>query len=389
MANGDGAVALLEKAPTSDPNECREKLLVAAKPPTNCPTEIVKLKDTGTAHLPGLELTNGATADAIPGVTQKMTIDVDGKKRDVILHLPANYDASKPVPLMLVFNGVGPGGSGMENFTGMSKRADAQGFAVAYLDGSGTGHSFNNHEWPFDNGADDVKYTSQVIDTLERDLSIDKNRVGLVGFSQGGSFVHYAAGQLSDKISSVAEVEGWMSGKESNTSSPVSELSIHGKDDRIVPFDGTESLLKTAALKSIGLLSPLGGLTDVVAGVKHLIEGDSPLSLTPVELTAGLLQEFHNVYIESQKHTLDHYRNNDGITGKPYVYEHGNVKKTIYRNEETGATVEQIALDHGQHAWPGSTDHGGDIPLIGMPSDELNASDEIVNFFMTHPKPRK
>lgn len=349
----------------------------------------MKLRDTGTAHLPGLELSNGATADAIPGVTQKMTIDVDGKKRDVILHLPANYDASKPVPLMLVFNGVGDGGSGMEQFTGMSKRADAQGFAVAYLDGSGVGHGYNNHQWPFDNGADDVKYTSQVIDTLEKDLSIDKNRVGLVGFSQGGSFVHYAAGQLSDKISSVAEVEGWMSGKESKTSSPVNELSIHGRDDRIIPFDGTDGALKTSLLKTAGLLSPLGGLTDVVAGVKHVIEGDSPLSLTPVELAAGLLQEFHNLHIESQQHTIDQYKNNDGITGKPYVYEHGNIKKTIYSNEQTGATVEQIAINHGQHAWAGSEDHRGDLPLIGIPTNELNASDEIVNFFMTHPKVRK
>ncbi len=180
-----------------------------------------------------------------------------------------------------------------------------------------------------------------------------------------------------------------MSGQEAKTSSPVSELSIHGKDDRIIPFDGTESLLKSAALKTLGYLSPLGGLTDVVAGISHVLHGDSPLSLTPVELTAGLLQEFHNVYIESQKHTLDKYRKDDGITGKPYIYEHGNVTKTIYRNDETGATVEQIALAHGQHAWDGSEDHGGDLPLIGMPTNDINASDEIVNFFMTHPKPRK
>ncbi len=388
MANGDSAVALLEKSPTSDPNDCREKLLVAAKPPNNCRPDIVKIPDTGTTHLPGLELSSGATADVTPGVTQKMTIDVDGQKRDVILHLPFNYDASKPVPLMLVFNGVGAGGSGMEEFTGMSKRADAQGFAVAYLDGTSTGHSFNNHEWPFDNGADDVKYTSKVIDTLKNDLSIDPNRVGLVGFSEGGSFAHFAAGQLSGKISSVSEVEGWLTGKESKTSSPVSELSIHGKDDRIVPFGGTEDMLKKTALKVLGYMSPLGPLTDVVAGVSNVLHGDSPLSFTPLEVAAVALQESHNVYIEPQKYTVDQYKKDDQITGKPYVDKQGNVTRTIYRNNDSGATVEQIALDHGQHAWPGSTDHRGDIPLIGQPSNDVNATDEIVSFFMTHPKPR-
>jgi len=333
-------------------------------------------------HLPGFEV----TSDATPGNTQKATIDVDGQKRDVWLHLPANYDASQPMPLMVVFNGVGSGGSGMENFTSISKKADEKGFAVAYLDGSGIQHSYNNHQWPFDNGADDVKYTERVIDTLEADLNIDKKRVGLVGFSEGGSFVHLAASQLSDKISSVAEVEGWMSGKEQKTSSPVSELSIHGKDDRIVPFDGTDGMLKRTALKAIGYLSPVGPLTDIVSGISNVIHGDSPFSFTPLEVAAVALQEFHNVFIQPQKYTVDQYKKDDDITGKPTVDKHGNVTRTTYRNDKTGAEVEQIAIEHGQHAWPGSTDHRDDIPLIGTPSNDINASDEVVDFFLSHPK---
>jgi polyhydroxybutyrate depolymerase len=383
---GDGAaVAQLEKPPSNASKDCREALATAGQPGINCRPEVAKTADTGSIHLPGFELSSALTT----GATQKTTIDVDGTKRDVWLHLPANYDASKPVPLMLVFNGVGDGGSGMEKFTGMSKRADEQGFAVAYLDGSGIQHSYNNHEWPFDNSADDVKYTSKVIDTLEKDLSIDKSRVGLVGFSEGGSFAHLAASQLSDKVSSVGEVEGWMTGKESKTSSPVSELSIHGQDDRIVPFGGTEDMLKKTALKALGYLTPLGPLTDVVASVSHVLHGDSPLSFTPLEAAAVGLQELHNVYVESQIYTVDQYKKNDQISDKPYVDTQGNVTRTIYRNGDTGATVEQIALKHGQHAWAGSTDHRADIPLVGQPSNDINASDEIVNFFMTHPKVNK
>ena len=183
-------------------------------------------------------------------------------------------------------------------------------------------------------------------------MNIDRKRVGLVGFSEGGSFAHLAASQLSDKISSVSEVEGWMTGKESKTSSPVSELSIHGKDDRIVPFDGTKGMLERTAVKALGYLSPMGPLTDVVAGVSNLIHGDSPFSFTPLEVAAVGLQELHNVYVEAQSHTLDQYKKDDDITGKPTVDKHGNITKTTYRNGQTGAEVEQIAVEHGEHAGP-------------------------------------
>lgn len=380
MTTGDGAVGQSEKSP---PNSSRDTLTHAAQPAINEQVEVTKTANTASIHLPGFEL----SPEVKPGVTGKTTIDVDGKARDVWLHLPANYDASKPVPLMLVFNGVGPGGSGMEDFTSMSKKADEQGFAVAYLDGSGFGHSYHTQEWrPSENGDNDVKYTSQVIDTLENDLSIDRTRVGLVGFSQGGAFAHLAASQLSGKVSSVAEVEGWMSGQESRTSSPVSELSIHGMDDRIIPFGGTTQLLKDTALKVLGYAA-IGPLTDVIAGVSNKLHGDSPLSLTPVELAAVAFQELHNVYIEPQTYTTDQYKKDDQITGNAEVQTQGNVTRTVYRNDKTGAEVEQIALKHGEHAWNGSTFHKGDIPLIGEPSNDINTTDEIANFFMNHPKP--
>jgi poly(3-hydroxybutyrate) depolymerase len=65
------------------------------------------------------------------------------------------------------------------------------------------------------------------------------------------------------------------------------------------------------------------------------------------------------------------------------------VTRTIYRNDKTGAEVEQIALKHGEHAWNGTTLHKVDIPLIGEPSNDINTTDEVANFFMNHRKPSK
>ena len=108
MANGDGTGGT-DKSPTNvfkdSSQDCREKLSLAGQPDT-CKQAAVKTPESTSVHLPGFEL----SSDATPGTTQKATIDVDGKQRDVWLHLPANYDAQHPTPLMLVFNGVGSGG---------------------------------------------------------------------------------------------------------------------------------------------------------------------------------------------------------------------------------------------------------------------------------------
>ena len=195
-----------------------------------------------TSALPLPELTI-----AEPGKTVHESTMLDGQERQYFLHLPKDYDKSKTYPLVMVFNGWGnhtgqggvPGGAaGMEQTTGMSERADKDNFIVAYMDGSPRDqHSWNNGQWFFSK-ENDIKFTSDTMDQIAKEANVDKSRIYLAGYSQGGSFAHRAATELSDRIAAVATVGGWLTGKESTPKEDVSVLEIHAGKDPTVPYDG-------------------------------------------------------------------------------------------------------------------------------------------------------
>jgi hypothetical protein len=83
----------------------------------------------------------GLTGSAVPGDTSAFTLNVDGVDRSFRVHLPANYLAMEPLPLVFNFHGWGSSGSGQERFTHMSDLADAlpanASFIAVYPDAMG------------------------------------------------------------------------------------------------------------------------------------------------------------------------------------------------------------------------------------------------------------
>src|ERR1700677_2887541 len=85
-------------------------------------------------------------------------------------------------------------------------------------------------------------------------------------------------------------------------------------------------------------------------------------------------------YIEAQRYTVDMYKKAAGITGNGTVEK--NPDYTIYdnKNAATGAEVKQVTLNDGTHGWAGSSDHTGDMKIIGIPNEKFSASDAIGQF---------
>jgi polyhydroxybutyrate depolymerase len=287
--------------------------------------------------LPGLQLVEPVKL----GETDHVKIKIDGQDRDVYLHLPAHYDASKSMPLMLVYNGLNTEGgpANMDRITQLGKKADEDGFAVAFLAGGGMKGGWNNGQLPFDR-QDDVKFTNSVIDTLQSDLNIDKDRTYLVGISWGGSMMHKALSQLSDKVAAAVDIAGFMTGKEkwNNPDDHVSALIIHSQDDQTVPTAGRTKIW-------------------------HDISG------------------FHQEPTES---TWNFYRKQDGMQGEPTVsttYDASGspvVTRDIV-NPIDGTELKMVTLSHLAHGWPGAYD---------LPSG-YSATDQAVDFLLKHSRPHK
>lgn len=194
------------------------------------------------------------SAASKPGKTTRETVAIDGRERQYFQHIPSHYNSAKPTAVMLVFNGWGnkrgqgnskAGAEGTEQFTGLSEKADKENFIVVYLDGyQKNEYSWNNGQWFFSK-ENDLEFTNRVIEVLKHSFNIDKERLYLVGYSQGASFAHRFATTFPEKIAAVASVGGWITGKEQKpTCSPYSCIEIHSASDPTVPLDGRSWWLK-------------------------------------------------------------------------------------------------------------------------------------------------
>lgn len=184
---------------------------------------------------------------AHPGDTVRETIKIGDEEREYFLHVPKGYKPGEPRPILLVFNGYGagegqggalPGGAGMADVTGLNAIADRENFTVVYMNGNkDKSNSWNNGQWFFSK-QDDIGYVRGVLDKMQTDLNVDPSRVYFAGFSQGASFMHRAASELGDRVAAIADVSGWMTGKEQANKHGYSVLSIQSKDDDVVKADG-------------------------------------------------------------------------------------------------------------------------------------------------------
>lgn len=236
LIEAEGSKSSLDKGKELSSPAAGQPKQVDLKRPISDKDERIK----GAGVLPALELTE-------PGESTEHTITVDGNEATFRLHMPTKKGTSdEKLPLVVVFHGYGnhagqgtteSGSRGMEDFSQYSQLSDRENFIVAYPTGDPDDHlSFNNKQWWFTK-RDDIKITDQIITQLSNSLPVDPNRVYLVGYSQGGSFVHRAASELSNKPAAIAEVGGWMTGKEKAPPVSMPILSIHSDGDTHAPIE--------------------------------------------------------------------------------------------------------------------------------------------------------
>ena len=96
-----------------------------------------------------------------------------GESRTYLLYVPSSYDRSKPTPLVISLHGAALWGAGQMEISQWNRVADREGFIVVYPSGV-EGHG--PRIWRADGGAGltkDVRFISDLIDTLEAAYNID------------------------------------------------------------------------------------------------------------------------------------------------------------------------------------------------------------------------
>lgn len=265
--------------------------------------------------------------------TINYTITIDTLEREFILYVPSSYTGNSSAPLVLSYHGLGGNSQAQMDDHDFRPLAEAEGFLIAHPQGAPIfgpglpGWNFGNDSLP-----DDLLFTSAMIDTISADYNINPDRVYACGMSFGGFFSVFLAGQLSDKIASIASVAGTILNNVSDSlispSRPVSLLEIHGTEDNNVAYNGSQ------AAKSV-------------------------------------------------QHVLDHFVAHNSCDSNPTITQlpdtdpndGSTVERFVYGNGDSGTVVEHLKITGGGHTWP---DENTNAQAVNR---DINGCEEIWKFF--------
>lgn len=176
----------------------------------------------------------------------KMSVNVDGKSRTFIMHVPSQYKGDKAVPLVVDYHPIGGSGQGQLSGTTYKNLTDQEGVISLYPDGTG-GKSMMGAGWnvgPCCSNDDDVKFSREMIKAVEEKVCIDTKRVYATGFSMGGGMSNHVACYMSDIYAAVAPAAMDLNKTNSATCNPERPISIimfRGTNDNVCRYQGGDS----------------------------------------------------------------------------------------------------------------------------------------------------
>lgn len=236
-----------------------------------------------------------------PGDHQVSVLSVDGRRRDVLLHVPKT-GAYSPRPLVIALHGAGETGPDFADDTGFSRLADREKFLVAYPSAVGPTSFWDISGQKQADLPEEVDELRRSLDALEDVACVNKSRVFVTGVSNGGGMTARLACELSDRLAGAAPVAGgYKALPPCRPARPLPILEIHGTGDQVVPYGGA-----------------------------------------PPD------------YRGSVARYLARWRRIDGCSGKAARLDPApGVHEIAWRSCRAHTAVEHVRLDHQAHGWPG------------------------------------
>lgn len=166
-----------------------------------------------------------------------------GGARPVRLSVPAAYDGTTPLPLIVLIHGRGVSGRLQDTYWQLSAYTREHGIFTLAPDG--VRDASGERVWNATTccgDADDVGYLMGLVDEIESLYAIDPAAVYFVGHSNGGLMSYRLACDYPGRIAAIGVMAGatWKDESQCPGTEPVSVLHIHGTADDLVPYDGND-----------------------------------------------------------------------------------------------------------------------------------------------------
>ncbi len=175
----------------------------------------------------------------------------NGLLRTYRLYIPAIYNSSTPVPLLLNLHGYSSNNIQQELYGNFKPVADTANFIIVHPNGTPDGSGNLNWNSFGASQVDDLGFLSDLIDTVAASYNIDINCIYSTGMSNGGFMSYELACLLSNRIAAVASVTGTMTWPKFQVCSPlhpVPVMHIHGTADATVPYFGSIAFVPVDSL---------------------------------------------------------------------------------------------------------------------------------------------
>ena len=296
----------------------------------------------GVIGLPLLLILIGLGSVALVNKTNG-SIASSGEKREYLLYVPKSYDRTKPTPLVISMHAAMNWPAYQMKVSQWNATAERNGFIVVYPAGTDPLH-LGPKAWFMEGSRSpskmpDVRFISELIDTLEAHYNIDSTRIYANGLSNGGGMAFALSCTLSNRIAAIGAVSAAQSLSSSwcTDSTPVPMIAFHGTADPFVAYKGAPP----------GWLNPNAPFPDVETWV------------------------------------ADWARRNRCRQNATYTMVSVHVTRVEYTNCADDAAVMLYTVKGGGHQWYG----GRPIPtwIVGPTTREIDATALMWAFFQAHP----
>ena len=265
-------------------------------------------------------------------------------------HVPPAAEEDAPLPLVVDLHGYSEGAEVHVQMSALAAHGDAQGFVTVTPQGTGA-----VPRWDATLGSPDVDFISAVIDDVEDDLCIDRNRIHVAGLSNGAFMTSVLACALADRIASVAAVAGVRAIGGCDPARPVPLVAFHGTADGYVAFDGGlgEKVEDLPAPDGSGRsLGELGVRSGGGAAVPEIMEA---------------------------------WAVRNGCEPEPREEPVADDVTRVRFDCPVPVDVELYRVADGGHAWPGSEFSAAVASFVGRTTMAISATEIMWEFFRAHP----
>lgn len=286
---------------------------------------------TGGSDDPEPEPTSSAadacSGEEADGTDFERSLTIGDTTWKYLVHVPPNYDASTPLPVVYLFHGLAGEAALNLAYTEFQDAANEDEFVVVAPQANGSPSTWDVVT-PVTTEGSDVDFALQLTQEIAKDWCVDADRQFAAGISNGSALVFAMACSGAFDMKAYGGVAAAFYEEPCTSAPPASIVYFHGTADPTVPFDG------------------------------------GPTPLFPVRAVPDI---------------MDDWAEHDGCDPDPRGIPVGkDVEHTIWRGCDKGARLETYIIENGGHTWPGAL---FPVVTLGSTTATVSATDAMVDFF--------